>query len=73
MLSLSMVGLFSLFEGKKNDIFHVFMYLFALMGIGFYIVGAAFPEKSKRVLLVGCPIAVSHCSSIFLPLVCLCR
>lgn len=73
MLSLSMVGLFSLFEGKKNDIFHILMYLPALMGIGFYIVGAAFPEKPEGMVLVGCPAVASHCSRIILPLVRLCR
>lgn len=69
-----MVGLFPLSEEKKlkNDIFHILIYLPALMGIGFYIVGTAFPEKPEGMVLVGCP-AASHCSRIILPLVRLCR
>ena len=70
-----MVGLFPLSEEKKlkNDISHILMYLPALMGIGFYIVGTAFPEKPEGMVLVGCPAAASHCSRIILPLVRLCR
>lgn len=70
-----MIGLFPLSDEKKlkNDISHILIYLPALMGIGFYIVGAAFPEKPEGMVLVGCPAAASHCSRIILPLVRLCR